>query len=163
MANIYYNEPFKAFRFIVEVEGNGKTVVAAFAQFSGVKMQVDTVQVRTGADVRGVHSHIPALTHFQNVTFTKGVIGDNDFLEWILSAAPDATAAPTGKSVRRTLNIVALDDKGNRGITWSLLNAVPVSYELAPMDGSQSTVLSETIEFAITGFKRVTHTPKSAS
>jgi len=156
MAAIVYHEPFKTFRFLVEVEGAGTTVVAAFTQFSGVKMQVDVVQARSGAEHRGVQDNVPALTKFEQVTLTKGVIGDNEFLDWILSAAPGATEAPTGKNKYRTINIVALDEKGKRGITWSLINALPVAYELAPMDGSQSAVLSETMVFAITGFKRVT-------
>lgn len=151
------SDPLKSFRFLVEVESNGKRIVAAFSQFSGVKMQVEYAPVRPGSDYRGVVNGIPALTSFQNVTLTKGVIGDNEFLEWILSVAPGPTEAPTGRNTSRTLNIVALDDKGKRAVTWSLLGACPVAYELSPMDGAQSAVLSETIEFAIMGFKRETH------
>ena len=40
---VTYQEPFKAFRFLVEVESGG-VAVAAFTHFSGVKMTVDTVQ-----------------------------------------------------------------------------------------------------------------------
>lgn len=159
MANIVYKEPFKSFRFLVTVEGGGVTVSAAFQQFSGVKMQVDTVQVRPGSEARGVADYIPATTHYQNVTLTKGVIGDNEFLDWVLSASPDSISPPTGKNKYRTINIIALDEKGNQGITWSLVNALPVSYELSPMDSSQSAVMTETVEFAITGFKRVTRQP----
>ena len=155
MANIVYKEPFKAFRFLVELEGSGqKTVVAAFSQFSGVKMHTHVVQVRPGSDFRGVAEYVPATTAFENVTLTKGVIGDNEFFDWILSCAPGATTPPTGKNKYRTLNIVALDEHGKRGVTWSLIDALPVSYELAPLDGAQSAVLTETMEFAITGFKR---------
>ncbi len=160
MANIVYKEPFKAFRFLVEVEGAGPVVVAAFAQFSGVRMRTHTVQVRSGSDYRGVAGHVPATTTFENVTFTKGVIGDNEFLDWILSCAPGAVTAPTGINKYRTLNIVALDERGERGIVWSLLDALPVSYELSSLDGGQSVVMSETMEFAIAGFKRVTQSPK---
>lgn len=159
MANIVYQEPFKAFRFLVEVEGQGKTVVAAFSQFSGIKMQTQTVQVRAGSEKRGVADHIPAVTSFENVTLTKGVIGDNEFFDWILSCAPGPSAAPTGKTPRRTINIVALDAWGKRGVVWSLLNAMPVSYEVSPMDSSQSAVITESIEFAITGFKRAANPP----
>lgn len=148
-------EPFKSFRFLVEVEGGGKAVMAAFTQFSGVKMRVETVQARAGAENRGVKDNVPATTSFENVTFTKGVIGDNEFLDWILASAPGAANGPTGKNKYRTINVIALDEKGNRGVTWSLSNALPVAYELAPMDSSQSAVLSESIEFAITGFRRV--------
>ena len=56
---VTYQEPFKAFRFLVEVESGG-VAVAAFTHFSGVKMTVDTVQARSGNDNRGVQepSHV---------------------------------------------------------------------------------------------------------
>ncbi len=163
MANIQYQEPFKAFRFLVEVEGSAGAVVAAFSQISGIKMQTQAIPVRHGAENRGVTEFIPALTSYQNVTLTKGVIGDNEFFDWILSCAPDAAAAPTGKEQYRTINIVALDEKGNRSITWSLIGAMPVGYELSPMDSSQSAIMTETLEFTITGFKRITQPPAQGS
>ena len=153
-----FSEPLKTFRFLIEVESGGEKIVAAFTQFSGIKMHTETVKVRSGSESRGVMEHIPALTSFENITLTKGVIGDNEFLEWILAAAPDATDAPTGKDKYRTINVVALNDKGQRAITWSLYSAIPVSYELSSMDSTQNAVLSETVEFAFIGFKRETHT-----
>ena len=90
---ITYQEPFQAFRFLVEVENSG-VVVAAFSQFSGVKMAVETIQARSGNDGRGVQEFVPVLTRFAPVTLTKGVIGDNDFLDWLFSAA-----TPTGRSM----------------------------------------------------------------
>lgn len=71
---VTYQEPFKAFRFLVEVESGG-VAVAAFTHFSGVKMTVDTVQARSGNDNRGVQDYIPVLTRFEPVTLTKGVVG----------------------------------------------------------------------------------------
>ena len=154
MANQFYREPFPSFRFLVEVEGAGPAVVAAFTQFSGIRMQTHPIQVRPGSDNRGAAEWIPSITTFEPVRLTKGVIGDNEFFEWILSCAPGAVEPPTGINPYRTINIVALDARGQRGVTWSLLNAMPVAYELSPMDGSQSAVMTETIEFTITGFKR---------
>ena len=58
---ITYEEPFRAFRFLVEVENSG-VVVAAFSQFSGVKMDVETLQVRSGNDGRGVQETVPVLS-----------------------------------------------------------------------------------------------------
>ena len=152
----YFSEPLKTFRFLVEVEGDGNKIVAAFTRFSGVKMKVDTVRYRSGEEIRGVTDDIPALTSFANVTLTKGVIGDNEFLEWIQAVAPGTAEAPTGKDIYRTINIVALDDKGARAVTWSLYTAIPVTYELGEMDSTNSAILSETVEFAIGGFKRET-------
>lgn len=149
-------DPFRAFRFLVEVESSG-VVVAAFTQFSGVRMQVDTIQARSGSDVRGVQDYVPTLTRFEPVTLTKGVVGDNEFLDWLFSAAAGPNSGPNGIGLRRTLNVVALDEKGSPGVTWSLKNAMPIGYTLTPMDGSRSEVLSESLTFAITGMERKTH------
>lgn len=157
---ITYQEPFRAFRFLVEVENAG-VAVAAFSQFSGVKMDVETFQFRSGSEGRGVQEAVPVFTKFAPVTLTKGVVGDNDFLDWLLSAAAGPNAGPSGARLHRTLNVVALDGKGNRGITWSLKNALPIGYELTPMDGGRSEVLSESLTFAITGMERKTHGPHS--
>ncbi len=151
------NDPFQVFRFLVEVENSG-VVVAAFSQFSGIRMEVQTVQGRSGDDPRGVQSYVPVLTSFAPVTLTKGVIGDNDFLDWMFAAAAGVYDGPSDKSLRRTLNIVALDSQGRRGVTWTLHNALPIGYELAPMDGSRSEVLSESLTFAIEGMERKTET-----
>ena len=153
---IEYRELFKAFRFLVEVE-NGGVSVAAFAQFSGVKMEVQTLQARAGNDARGVQDYIPVMTRFSPVTLSKGVVGDNEFLDWLFSAAAGSESGPSGSNLRRTINVVALDERGRRGVTWSLKNAMPIGYELAPMDGGRSAVLSESLTFAITGMERVTH------
>ncbi len=157
---VRYKEPFKAFRFLVEVENKG-AVVAAFSQFSGVKLEVETVQARSGDDSRGVQEYVPVFTRFTPVTLTKGVVGDNDFLDWLFSAVAGPESGPGGTDLRRTINVVALDEKGNRGVTWSLKNALPVGYELTPMDGGRSEVLSESLTFAITGLERETHTPRN--
>lgn len=149
-----YPELFKSFRFLVEVESGG-VVAAAFSQFSGVKVTVETVETRPGSDPRGVKETVPALTTFAPVTLTKGVIGDNDFIDWLLCAAAGPDEGPKGgDKLYRTINIIALDERGKRGVSWSLKNALPIGYELTPMDASRSEVLSESLTFAISGVKR---------
>ena len=150
-----FQEPLKAFRFLVELDGR-KVAVAAFTGFSGVQMEVDTLQIRSGNDIRGVQEFVPTLTRFAPVTLTKGVVGDDEFLDWLFSVAASPNAGPKSGGKRRNLNVVALDDKGNRGVTWTLYNALPIRYQLTPMDGGRSEVLSESITFAITGVERKT-------
>ena len=41
----------------------------------------------------------------------------------------------------------------------SLKDALPIGYELTPMSGGRSEVLSESLTFAITGMERITHEP----
>ena len=146
-----YVGPLKAFRFLVEVDGDA---VGAFTQFSGIKMEVQTIHARSGSDLRGVQDIVPVMTRFEPVTLTKGVIGNNAFLDWIFAAAASTHTGPTGVNLFRTINVIALDDAGNRGVIWSLKDAMPIRYELSQMSGFSSEVLSESVTFAVHGMER---------
>ncbi|MBR0162938.1 MAG: phage tail protein [Oscillospiraceae bacterium] len=159
MANVYH-DPFRSFRFLVELE-SGAAVVAAFSQFSGVKFEVEQLEARGGNDSRGVPERISTLTKFSPVTLTKGVVGDEAFLDWLFSAAAGMNSGPQPGVGPRTINVVALDDRGRRGIVWTLKDAYPIAYELAPMNSESSAVLSESMTFSIRGVERKTNAPPS--
>lgn len=150
---IVYPEPIQTFRFLIRV-GNDEQISAAFSRFSGIRMAVETIQTRTGDDSRGVKEYTPVFTSYEPVTLSKGVVGDNEFLDWILSASADVHSGPTGNNLLRTIDVITLNQHGDVGVTWTLQNAMPIGYELAPLDGSRSEVLTESVTFAITGVKR---------
>lgn len=152
---ILFPEPIQTFRFLIRV-GDSEEISAAFSRFSGVRMEVETIQTRDGDDRRGVKAYTPVMTTYAPVTLSKGVVGDNEFLDWILSASAGVHTGPTGNDLRRTLDVITLNERGKRGVTWTLQGAMPIGYELAPLDGSRSEVLTENITFAITGMKRTT-------
>ena len=155
---IVYPEPIQAFRFLVRV-GDSEEISAAFSRFSGLKMSVETIQFRSGNDARGVKEYTPVFTSYAPVTLSKGVVGDNQFLEWLCSASANVHTGPTGANLRRTIDVITLTDQGVPGVTWTLQNAMPIGYELSPMDGSRSEVLTESITFIFTGMKRTTAPP----
>jgi hypothetical protein len=39
-------------------------------------------------------------------------------------------------------------------VVWTLLDAMPIRYELSPMDSSRSEVLTESVTFAVQGVER---------
>ena len=147
----FKNGPLTAFRVLVEVDGKE---VGAFTQFSGIKMEIQTIRVRGGSDSRGVQDYVPVMSSYSPVTLTRGVVGSNEFMDWIFSAAASVLSGPTGNDLRRTIDVVALDDAGNRGVIWTLKNAMPIGYELSPMDSSRSEVLTESVTFAVQGVER---------
>ncbi len=152
---IRYPEPIQTFRFLIRV-GDSKEISAAFSRFSGVKMEVETIQMRSGNEGRGVKEFTPVFTSFAPVTLSKGVVGDNEFLDWMLSASAGVHTGPTGLNLRRTIDVITLNERGKPGVIWTLQGAMPIGYELSPMDGSRSEVLTESLTFAITGMKRTT-------
>ena len=48
-------DPLTAFRFLIRV-GDSQQISAAFSRFSGVRMEVETIQTRDGDDNRGSRS-----------------------------------------------------------------------------------------------------------
>ena len=143
--------PLKAFRFLVEIDGKA---AGAFTQFSGIRMEVKTIEARSGNDRRGVMDSVPVLTSFEPVTLTRGVIGDNEFLDWIFAAAASPHTGPSGVRLARDISVIALDDAGRRGVIWTLQDAIPIRYELSPMDSTRSEILSESVTFGIGGMER---------
>ena len=143
--------PFMAYRFIVEVSG---VTMASFSQFSGIKTQVQTIQARAGDDARGVQEYVPVITSYAPATLTKGVVFGPDFLEWLAASSAGKFSGPSGHPLHRTIDVIALDDRGNRGVIWTLYNAMPIAYELAPMDAGRSEVLAESVTFAYTAMER---------
>jgi len=157
---LVYPELFKTFKFLVEVQNpDGSIIAAAFSAFSGVRMKVDVMRGRVGNEARGVYCNTSGLTSFENVTLTKGVIGDMEFLDWIFSVAASDTAPPTGKDKKRPITVVALTDQNKRGVEWQLINCMPVGYSTSALNAGQNGILTENIEFAIEGFKRIVNEP----
>lgn len=147
--------PFRAHRFVVRFEDDGSTV-GAFTSISGIKMENQPISFRSGNDPRFVKTLLPGLTEYQRVTLSKGVIGDDKFFDWIFNSVfPGFVEGPKEKSIRRNMTITAMNDLGKNGVTWRLLDAIPVSYELGGMDASRSAVLVESLEFALIGVERV--------
>ncbi len=137
--------------FIVETADGVK---AAFSQFSGIKVQVQTLGNRFGDDSRGVQDYIPVMTRYEPVTLTKGVIGALDFLDWINQAAAGYEDGPGGNNLRRDLVVTATDRTGARIVSWELKEALPIGYEISSMDALRDEVLTERITFQITGVRR---------
>lgn len=153
-----YYDPIQSSYFLIQV-GNSRGISAAFSRFSGVKMEVETIQGRSGNDSRGVKEYTPVFTSYAPVTLSKGVVGDTEFLNWVFSACAGEFTGPSPSNLRRTIDVIALDSARNPRATWTLLGAMPIGYELSPMDGNRSEVLTESITFAITGVKRTMQPP----
>lgn len=150
---IVYPDPIQSFRFLIKVDGD-ETVSAAFTGCSGIRMEVETLQARSGSDLRGVRDYTPVLTRYEPVTLRRGVVGDYDFLDWIFAASAREYTGPSGKDLRRTLEIITLNDLGKPGVIWTLKDVLPIGYEVAELDGSRSEVLTESLTLAYTGIRR---------
>ena len=148
------NYPYRVFRYQVEIDGISR---AGFSEVSGMSSSVGSIEYREGDDLRNTPRKLPGLTKFGNVTLRWGVSDDTDFLAWVYSVAPTNTANPTGLE-RHNLTITLIDDAGNPGPSWSLINAWPVSYTVPDLSGMGGEVAIHSLELCHEGLE---HTPGS--
>lgn len=135
---------YQSFRFKVEVDG---VLSAAFARVSGLGMRVETAPYRVGTDKSTSATDIPGLTNYDHVRLERGVVGDYDMLNWILSVCSDGNR-PTGDRMRRQVTLTILKPDGKDGPRWFLGDALPVAYSLSDLDSSYGEVLLETLELS---------------
>ncbi len=136
---------FHNYRFKVEIDG---VFSAAFSRVSGIGVRLDTAPYRVGTSKSTVPSGVPGLSHFERITFTRGVVGDYDMLNWIWSVCSAGGNAPTGDRMRRNITITILNPDGTDGPRWFLNGALPVSYTLDDLNSQDGEVLLETLEVA---------------
>lgn len=149
-------DPLVSCRFSVSIEEDGKKdeIVAAFSQFSGIQMRMETIQARAGSDPRGVQTHIPVMTSFEPVTLSRGVVADNPFMDWVFETAAGSFDSPGGQGLYRTLVVRALNDTGTGGVLWRMKNALPIGYSVGGMDSVNSGILIESLTLSIGGVER---------
>lgn len=144
-------EYLHSFRFKVEIDG---VFSAAFSNVRGLGVRLDTVPYRVGTDKSTVPQSVPALSHFETVTFSRGVVGDYDMIDWIWSVCANAGNPPTGERMRRNIAITILRPDGTDGPKWFLNGALPVSYMLSELDSMNGEVLLESLEVACASMTR---------
>jgi phage tail-like protein len=153
-ANTERHDPYKSFRFEVEISGNMVFAKAGFQKVSGLKMNTDVVEYREGGDNLTV-SKSPGLTKFDPITLERGMSEDTDMWDW---ASKIFHIDETSHSQVKYRANVKIKLKGRNGAVvkaWEIPNAWISKYETGEFDAMGNNVMLETIELQHEGFKKV--------
>jgi len=145
------NVPYRVFRYRVDIDGIAR---GGFSEVSGMNLSVDPIEYREGADLRNTPRKYPGLTKFGNISLKWGVSDDQDFIDWIKTVAPDNAANPTGIQ-RKDVTVFLIDDAGNPGVSWQLINAWPVGYNVPDLSGLGGDIAIESVELCCEGLMRI--------
>jgi phage tail-like protein len=136
------DDPFKAFAFLVEIDGVAR---AAFSEVSGLESETAVIEYRTGGE--NVVRKLPGLTKFGNIILRRGVTQDADLWNWRKSVVE-------GSIDRRNGSIVLLDDKRNEIVRWNFQSGWICKWEGPTLNAKANEVAIETIEIAHEGLER---------
>jgi len=116
---------------------------AAFTQISGLGVQLNVNQVRSGGNNIEVF-HLPGGVNQGSLTLKRGLATiTSPLLLWCFGTASGAlTIAP------KTIVVTLMDKNPNNApvMTWILYNAIPVKWEIDELDAKKSDIVIESIE-----------------
>jgi len=133
-------DPYRAFNFLVEVEGITR---AGFREVSGLDTSADPVEYREGGEAITPRK-LPGLVKYTNITLKWGVSDDHELWDW-------HNKALTGKVERKNGSIILLDEAGAEKLRWNFRNAWPSKWSGPAFNATGSDVAIETLEIVHEG------------
>jgi phage tail-like protein len=137
------DDPYKAFNFLVEIDG---ITVAAFSEVSGLASETDVIEYRAGGKTNTVRK-LPGLTRYANIVLRRGVTQDAELWNWRRSVEQGAVD-------RRNGAIVLLDDDRTPVVRWNFFDGWISKWEGPALNAKGNDVAIETIEIAHEGLER---------
>lgn len=137
-------DPFRGFRFLVEIEG---ITSGGFARVKGISREVKHESYREGGNNDYEHKLLSQVSH-PLVVLERGLALD-DLWKWAMDAAD-------GQVKRRTIRIRLRNEAGEPVWAWQLEHAVPVKWSASDMDSQSSQIVMESLELAHHGLRKAT-------
>jgi phage tail-like protein len=136
------DNPYGGFNFLVNLgQGDPASVSGGFAEVSGLGMAVEPIEYRNGNDKVNSPRKLPGLVKTPDVTLRRGVIGNTALFSWLQNVA-------NGTEDFRTVVIQLLDEARNVVLTWTLSEAIPVSYHGPSLSAEKNAVAIEELTIA---------------
>jgi len=145
MATGSRNDPYRNFRFRVEIDG---IQTASFAEATIPDSSTDSVDYREGTD--SPHQRkLSGLTKFGNITLKKGLTDSTELYEW-RKLVEDSGAI----KARKSISLVLIDEEGNDKARWDVVEAWPIKYDPSDFSAKANEVVIESFELVHEGIKR---------
>ena len=142
------DDPYSALNFIVLINGildDGRSVKAAFAEVSGLDVEITPIEYRTGAEDITVRK-IPGLKKFPNIVLKRGIIGDLTLWNWIKTALD-------GQVQRADGTITLLDESRQPVMVWRFRRGWPCKLTGPVLKAKGNEVAIETLEISHEGLE----------
>jgi phage tail-like protein len=134
MANRVPPDPYKGFRFRVQIDGIQEM---GFMECSSVGSHLEFVEYREGGDLINVRK-LPGKASYPDITLKWGMTENQDLYKWHLDAV-------NGNIRRVTGSVIQLDDTGTPKLQWNFFNAWPSKWDSTAYNAKGNDVSIETL------------------
>ena len=141
----YY--PPVSFHFKVEFSNiSDQETDVQFQSVSGLSVEIETEEFAEGGENRFKH-RFPVRTKFPNLVLKRGLLKDSKLISWCKNAIESFQFEPTNLTVK------LLNEEHQPLITWNVVNAYPIKWEVSELNAEENKLSIETIELAYNYFK----------
>lgn len=144
MATAQRKDPFRNFRFRVEIDGIQQ---AGFTDVSGFDSSVDVIEYREGNEATHTRK-LPGLTKYGNISLKWGITDSMELYNWHKEAA-------SGNIQRKNISIVVIDEAGNDKARWDFVQVWPSKYNAPDFSAKGNDIAIESLELVHEGMSRV--------
>lgn len=141
--------PPVSFHFKVEFNGiSSQDRDVQFQSVSGLSVDIETEEFAEGGENRFKHK-FPVRSKFPNLILKRGMVTDSQLIKWCREAIESFHFKPVDLTVK------LLNEDHEPLITWNVVHAYPVKWDVAELHAEESRVAIETIELAYNYFTLV--------
>ena len=141
-----YSPPI-GFHFMVEFPGISTTQNDhQFQSVSGLSVDLETEEIAEGGENRFKHK-IPVRTKYPHLVLKRGLLVDSGVIEWCRKALEDFQLEPIDLTVK------LLDEKHEPLVSWNIVHAYPVKWNVSDLNAEENKIVIETLELSYNYFK----------
>jgi phage tail-like protein len=135
------DRPYTCFNFLVDLgDGVSEGPQAGFAEVSGLGLEVQMIEYRTGNSKENQVMKLPGLTKTSDVTLKRGLVGSLNLYQWldqIRNGDPNAMRTVT----------IHLQNEDHTAVvqTWKLLRARIIKHTSGPLNAKGNDVAIEEV------------------
>lgn len=145
----YY--PPVAFSFWVRIAGNAADIDQGFQEVSGLSTERAMTPLEEGGENRFVHK-LPGQVKPQNLVLKRGLmLASSPLFTWCKTTLESDLGSPIQP---KSLTVSLLDAKRQPMISWSIVNAWPLKWQIDTFDATKNAVAIESIELAYQRLER---------
>ncbi len=110
-----------------------------FQSVSGLSVTLETEEFAFGGENRYKHV-LPVRSKFSNLVLKRGVLVNSKIIDWCKEAIENFEFNPVD------LTITLLNENHEPLMTWNVVRAYPVKWEVEEFNSMESKIVAETIE-----------------
>lgn len=139
MARTLLQDPYKTFRFQLEIDGE---TVAGMSSISAFVQNTEVIEYRDASQGLKMLS-VPGQTAFDTITLERGLTADNKFHQWAQLLDPDEKY---DNDFRKDITLNICDESGARGLSFILEDCWIQEYTALPdLDAGDNSIAIESM------------------